>query len=171
MRRTRTLKRAGRIRASPRTRARRDREQALLTEARRIVVDRASGICERCGCVPEWYNPAEVHHLVPRSQARHRAWVHHPINLALLCRACHSSVHERSVADWRAWLLRLDAVDTLPEALQATLCIRSGVSLCPPFGSFLAIIGLRVTRSAVNLSSQTASNITGLGITHRNERE
>lgn len=62
------------------------REVAAYAEARRIILGRAGGLCERCGC----RGPGEFHHRRPRGMGgSRRVDVHCPSGMVFLCRPCH----------------------------------------------------------------------------------
>lgn len=70
-------------------------------EARRLVLDRAGGCCERCLCTlwaeDRWVRPHSVHHRQPRGAGgTSRAGANSPANLLLLCgtgtTGCHGEV-------------------------------------------------------------------------------
>ena len=75
-------------------------------EVKRIVWQRAQGLCERCreegreaGVADGWITPGvDCHHIVPVESARNEAEMarlcYNPDNCQLLCVACHIKVHQ-----------------------------------------------------------------------------
>lgn len=69
---------------------------------RREVVARSGGSCERCGRSDR---SVQAHHIVPRSRAVGKPWLHDAErNGAALCFDCHSAVHDHRCSDWQRWL-------------------------------------------------------------------
>lgn len=67
-------------------RSRHARETAAYAEARRVILGRAGGLCERCGRrLDDW----AAHHRRARSSGRDDS----PANLACLCHPCHAWCH------------------------------------------------------------------------------
>lgn len=97
------MKRGGFLKRKKRLRAkRRTLEENLAYE---LVVDiarsRAKGLCERCGREPSLERcDVDPHHVWTRA----RGGPHEDWNLAMLCRWCHSGVHDHTVDGWQGWL-------------------------------------------------------------------
>lgn len=59
-----------------------------------------NGPCEKCGRA----GPTDPHHAVIRRGAGGGQRIDHPLNLVALCRECHRSIEEGSLAD-RNWCM------------------------------------------------------------------
>lgn len=57
----------------------------------------ADGRCQRC---EGWFPRLDVHHLLKRSLGGKTTGD----NIVMLCRGCHSAIHEQRCSDWRRWL-------------------------------------------------------------------
>lgn len=55
---------------------------------RRLVAQRANGVCERCGDKPLLFAKLELHHRHYETEGREQ-----PHDLMLLCRSCHRDEH------------------------------------------------------------------------------
>jgi hypothetical protein len=76
---------------------------AFSPEVRRLVRERAGGLCERC----RRWAVEEVHHRCPRGSGGSRAiWMGQPSNAAALCARCHRWVEShREDAVVAGWLV------------------------------------------------------------------
>lgn len=61
--------------------------------------DHLAGDVKRCRRCHRWAR-TERHHRVPRSRGGTK------VDCVDLCLDCHRGVHDHTVEDWRAWLLR-----------------------------------------------------------------
>lgn len=76
--------------------------RGLPAPQRGLIVERAQGLCERCG------RPGtDVHHRQPRQMGgTRRAEVHAATNLVLLCRDCHHHIEVHRDDGYRSgWLV------------------------------------------------------------------
>lgn len=83
-----------RVSIVPHSRARMDKEDI------RYAFERAKNRCESC------YSPKNltIHHLVTRGRGGSWEYLHHPVNLSVLCRDCHDEVHRGRDDYYKFWL-------------------------------------------------------------------
>lgn len=73
-------------------------EKREWKKARKTVIQRANGLCERC--FPKAIKQGkEVDHIVELTEENKNDWniAYNPDNLQLLCTDCHNDKHERSI--------------------------------------------------------------------------
>lgn len=64
-------------------------------KVRKLVIERAKGLCEKCDAEGRVARGRDVDHKVPKAQAKKLRWsdakTDHPSNLWFLCKPCHDA--------------------------------------------------------------------------------
>ena len=59
---------------------------------RKKLLERADGVCEECGCAPDWRGGLQIHHIKHKGMGGSKS-LDVESNLTALCPRCHALVH------------------------------------------------------------------------------